>query len=336
MSARLRHALLWSGLAISLAFTYLALRNVDLHVFARGLRESNYVWLVPSLAVLAAAVFVRALRWRFLFDADTRPPVDAVTSALLIGYLFNNILPARAGEAIRAIVLHQRVGTARFEAFATAATERVFDVLCLLVLLFAALPFLPEVTWVRNAAILAAVVGVLVVALVVVLARYGPRPLAWLLRPLARLPRLSTADTDQAAVNAVRGLAAIRSPRLALTAFALTLGSWLVVAVSFWLLTLAFSLHVGLGAGLLVTIAVNLALILPASPGGIGVFEAATQVALGAYGIGASEALSYAVVLHGLNFLPYVVVGYVALQRHTARLRSEPLGTRTVAPLAGR
>lgn len=221
MSARLRRVLLWTGIAVSVVFTYLAVRKVDFSIFVRGLRESHEIWLVPSLAVLAVAVFVRALRWRFLFEPATRPPVRAVTSALLIGYPFNNILPARAGDAVRAVVLHQRTGTARVEGLATAATERLFDVLRLLVLLFAALPFLPEVTRVRNAAILAAVVGTLVTVLVVAVARYGPRPVAWLLRPAARLPGLSRANTEQAALSAVRGLAGIRNPPLAVTAFVL-------------------------------------------------------------------------------------------------------------------
>jgi uncharacterized protein (TIRG00374 family) len=321
MNRRLRSLMVWGGVAISLLFTYIAVKDVDAGVFLDGLRQSNYAWIAPSLAVLAVAVFLRALRWGYLFTPETRPPVRALLSALLIGYLFNNIMPARAGEAIRVFVLHQREDTSRFEALATAATERVFDTLCLLVLLFVALPFLPEVTWIQNAAILAAVTLAGVLAVIVVVARYGARPVARLLRPLSRTPGISVALTEQAAESAVRGLAGIRRPRLAVTAFALTLVSWLVIATSFWLLTLAFGLHVGFGAGLLVAIAVNLAMILPSSPAGLGLWEAATQAALAAYGIGPSEALAYAVVLHGLNFFPYVLLGYLALHHHSARMR---------------
>jgi len=321
MSRTLRRSLIWIGLAVSLVFTYLALRDVDLGVFVDGLAESNYAWLVPSFLVLAAAVFVRALRWRLLFAVERRPPVTDALKALLVGYLFNNILPARAGDPIRALVLHQRTGIARGEALGTVGTERVFDTVCLLFLLFVSLPFLPEVTWVRNAAILAALVGAAVLALVLVVARYDARPIAWLLRPFARLPALSRADTDRAADNVVRGLGGFRSPRLAAVAFVVTAASWLIVAVSVWLTTFAFDLEVGFGAAVLVTIAMNLALILPAAPGGVGVFEAAVLAALAAYGIGASLALAFAVVLHGLHFFPYILIGYVVLHRHGARMR---------------
>jgi uncharacterized membrane protein YbhN (UPF0104 family) len=93
------------------------------------------------------------------------------------------------------------------------------------------------------------------------------------------------------------------------------------MAASFWFLTLGFDLDVPPLAGLLVVIAINLAMILPSSPAAIGVFEAATIVALTAYGISESDALSYALVLHALNFVPYVVVGSLVLHRHAAAVR---------------
>ena len=88
--------------------------------------------------VLAVAIVLRALRWRLLISPEHRPSMRAVTSALLVGYLFNSILPARAGEAIRVVVLRQLAGTPRFEGLGTVIAERAIDVLTLLVLLFAA------------------------------------------------------------------------------------------------------------------------------------------------------------------------------------------------------
>ena len=318
---RLRAALVWGGLAVSLGFTYLAVRDIDVAVFWNGIRESELWWVAPSFAALCLTVYLRGLRWRLLFAPRTRPPMRAVMIALLIGYLFNNILPARAGEAARVVALKQQAGTSRAEAVGTAVTERVFDVLAVLVLLFVSLPFLPQVTWVRTAAVLGIVLFAGLLAAIAVLALYGERPARFALRPLARLPGLSVEQTDRAAANLVHGLAGFRDLRLALPAFLLTAVSWLVLALSFWLLMLGFDLGVGYEAGLLVVVATSLAMIIPSSPAAVGVFEAATQVALGAWGIGDSEALSYAVVLHVVNFLPSVVVGYVVLHRHAATLR---------------
>src|SRR5207249_1560557 len=111
-----KNALVWAGLAVSAAFTYLAVRGVHFHEVWLGLRESNYWWLIPALGALVAANVVRAYRWRFLFARETRPPFEPVLGAMLIGQFFNCVLPARAGEAARILALNRSSGTSRAEA----------------------------------------------------------------------------------------------------------------------------------------------------------------------------------------------------------------------------
>ena len=154
---RSRSALLWAlALGSTLLFGWLAVRGTNLDEILDALRDANGWWLVPSLAVLALGVFLRALRWQSLYPPETRPPLGPVTSAMLVGLAVNNLLPFRAGEAARIIALGRRAGTSRVESLATVALERVLDVFCLLLLLFLALPLLPDVTWVGGAAALAA------------------------------------------------------------------------------------------------------------------------------------------------------------------------------------
>lgn len=317
----LHAGLVWAGLAVSALFAYLAVRHVRFGEVADALGVSNYWWLVPGLAALAASIAVKGLRWRYLFARETRPPVGAVMSAMLVGYFFNNVLPARAGEAARIVALNQRAGTSRAEAAATVVVERVYDVVSLLVLLFLALPWFPHVTWLRTAAVLAIVLTAGLAVAAATLAVYGDRPLRFALRPLARVPFLSGERIDYAAGNLGQGLAAVRRPRLVLAALALTTAAWLLLALSSWSILQGFDLHLSFGAGLLVVIAINLAAILPSSPAGVGVFEKATLVALNAYGISDSRALPFALVLHAANLVPFLVVGGLALQSYTLSLR---------------
>jgi uncharacterized protein (TIRG00374 family) len=311
-----RSALVWLGIAVTVVFTYLAVRNAHLAEVRDALRESNQLWLLPALAVLAFAVWLRAMRWWSLFAPETRPPLAAVLRALLVGYFFNNVLPLRAGEAARIVALNRYAGTSRAEAVATAMLERVYDILALLLLLFALVPWLPDVTWLRAAAVFGALVALGVLVAVVVLARYGVRPLRVVLRPLSLVPRLSPARVEAGAVNLVQGFAGLRHAEIALPAALWTVFSWIAVGFSAWLVLLGFDLGPSLGpaAGLFVIITINLALILPSSPAAVGVFEAATLLALDAYGIADSDALSYAVVLHTLNFLPFVAVGILLVR----------------------
>jgi uncharacterized protein (TIRG00374 family) len=313
--------LVWIGLLVSAGFTYLAFRHIHLGDMWDALGASNYWWVVPSVALLAVALPLRALRWQLLFASETRPPFRPVLSAMILGQFFNNVLPARAGEAARVIALNQNAGASRAEAVATVAVERLYDVLALLVMLFVSLPWLPHVTWVHAAAILAIILVAGALAAVVLLVLFRERPFRILLRPLAWLPFMSIERTEQAALSLVRGSVSLRDPGLAAVAAVLTFGSWVLYALSAWLLMLGFHLGLSPLAGSLVIIAIGLSLILPSSPAAIGVFEAATLVALKAYGIPKSDALSYALVLHAVNFFPYVAAGLVVLQAHAFSLR---------------
>ncbi len=304
------------GVAISVVLAYVAVRDVDFDAFWKALRSSNYWWLIPSLATLAAAVALRALRWRLLFDASVRPPFGAAMRALLIMYLFNNVLPARAGEAVRIVALHRESGTSRAVAVGTAVAERIYDVVCLLVLLFVAAPFLPAVEWLRRAIALGAAVAVAVVVAILVLEVWGARPLRFAFRVFALLPGVSPARAGLAATRVGQGLAPLHRPRAALRAFGVTLTSYVLVATSFSFVALAFHLSAPFGLGVLALVTTNLAMVIPSAPAAVGVFEASTLAATRVYGIEDSVGLSYAVVLHAVNFLPYVVVGLFILSRH--------------------
>ena len=140
------------------------------------------------------------------------PPVDrVVTGAVLIGYFFNTILPARAGEAARVVVLKQRAGTPRFEAVGTVGAERVLDVLVLLVLSSRSPRSSPHGLarplgrdgrrWVRRALHTRRRVR-----------RLRTASGELLLRPLALLPGISRELTETGAANLVGGFSLFRRP----------------------------------------------------------------------------------------------------------------------------
>jgi len=303
------------GLAVTVVCMYLAVRGVEIDDATEALRESDLVWLLPALPVFAGAIVLRGVRWWALYDAEQRPPLRAVMYGLLVGYFFNNILPARAGEAARVIALHSRAKrTSRAEIIATVVVERVFDMLALLLILLCAYPWLPEISWLRNAAIIGAIITVVLAVLIVLIVRYDARAVHWLLSPLRRIRRPGFAErVEAAAINATRGLVALRNPVIAVRGFALTVASWVVLAISYWILMDAFHLDLPFAAAILVTVAVNLSLVLPSSPAALGVFEAATIIALDAFDVPQAEALSYALVLHLLNLVPFLLIGALLL-----------------------
>jgi hypothetical protein len=309
---------------VTVAFSYFAIRGVDLHDMWSALRHCDYWWLIPTLITFAVAVGLRALRWRSLFAPGRRPGRAVVGNAMLIGYLYNSILPARAGEAARVVVLGQRSEAPPTEIVGTVALERLYDVVAVLLIFFVSEPWLPHVSWFGTAAVAAAVLALAIAAAAVVLAVYEDRPLRLLLRPLGRLPHFSGERLERTIEELAHGLSGLRHHGVAFEALLWTLTAWMVSALSAWLLTLAFPLHLPFTSGIMVVVAVGLAMILPAAPAAVGVFEAAALIALHAYGVSHTDALPYALVLHLTNFIPFVLAGALVLQhnaRHPVRRR---------------
>jgi uncharacterized protein (TIRG00374 family) len=319
----LKLALFWLGLLVSALATYLAVRDVNFAATWDALRHCNYWWLGPAVATLALSIFVRAIRWRALFGPERRPGLGPITKSMLVGLLFNNVLPARAGELARIVALKSYAGTSRAEATATVVVERLFDVVTLLALLFVFVPWLPHVSWLRAAAVVA-LVAVVATAMLIALAIYLTRRPAGLVGLFAKLPFLNYRTALRLTTSVVRGLAAIRRPGQATVVFGWTILSWFVLGLSFWFLMLGFDLDLSPLAGLLVVIATGLAFVVPAAPGAVGVFEAAGLAATSAYGIANSRALAYVLVLHAINVVPLVFAGLAVLATGRGRQRLRP------------
>ena len=194
-STRFRRILAWTGIAVSGVFVWLTVRHLDLTQARHALSEVTWWWVLPSTLCLAAAVALRVLRWRELFYPGSRPPLGATGLATLVGLLFNAVLPARAGDAIRIVVLAREARKPVPEVLGTTIVERMYDVLCLLAMLAVAAPLLPSTAWITRAAEIAAIIFALAVAAIVALSR-----LQKLREPFSRL--------------LARGLAAVHAEKM--------------------------------------------------------------------------------------------------------------------------
>ncbi|MGA2471735.1 MAG: lysylphosphatidylglycerol synthase transmembrane domain-containing protein [Solirubrobacteraceae bacterium] len=309
-----RTAALIATFALAAVFTYLAVQGVHWHKAWQAVEHCNAWMLVPAFGAFVIQTLLRAMRWRSLFAPGRRPRRGPVIAATLIGYLFNNIMPARAGEAARVVSLTRDSPVPPAEIIGTVVVERAYDVFAVLLIFFCAVPWLPSVSWFGAAAVLAGVAAAGLAAVVAVLAIYGDRPLQWLARPLARFPRLTAERVRHHVALLADGLSGLREHRVALEAFVWSIAAWMVTAVWAWCVLLAFHSNLPFSAGVLVTVAVGLSMIIPSPPAAVGVFEAAGVLALKAYGLSATAALPCAVVLHVSNFVPLVLAGAITLQ----------------------
>ena len=315
---RSRRLLTLTTIVVTVVFSYIALSGIDFSEVWRALRSCNYLWLIPAMIAFGLGNVARALRWRSLFIPGRRPPPGSALNATMIGYFYNNIMPARAGEAARVVVLTQRSSAPPVETVGTVVVERLYDVVAILVIFFVAEPWLPQVSWFGTAAIVAGVLALAIAATATVLVIYGDRPVRVLLRPLSRFSPFTEERLEQTVSELVHGLSGLHNWRVALEALVWTITAWMLSSVCTFFVMLAFHLGLPFGAALLVQVAIGLAMILPSPPAALGVFEGATLIALRAYGVPHSTALPYALVLHLVNFLPFILIG-VALLHYNSR-----------------
>jgi len=134
----------WLGLAISIVFMYFALNKLKLDEFWLAVKTANYWWILPGIAVYFVGVWVRAWRWHYLLGPIKKIPTRVMFPVTCIGYMGNNIYPARAGEVLRAVVLKRREGVPISASLATVIVERIFDGVVMLAFVFLNLPALAK------------------------------------------------------------------------------------------------------------------------------------------------------------------------------------------------
>ncbi|MGA1876107.1 MAG: lysylphosphatidylglycerol synthase transmembrane domain-containing protein, partial [bacterium] len=101
------------GLAISTLCLYLIFRKIDLTEFRKSLVTVKYSYLFITLAFIFLFTFFRALRWKYLLCPLKNIKTASLFELVMIGYLANNILPARIGEVVRALVLGKTEGISK-------------------------------------------------------------------------------------------------------------------------------------------------------------------------------------------------------------------------------
>lgn len=327
MRAGLRTSL---GIAITVALLWWSLRDVSIAHVLNELRRADM--LLFALAVIGSTVIfaLRAARWQVILEPlRARVPFGPAWRATNIGMMVNNILPARAGELARALVLTREIPAIRLPAsVASLAVDRVFDAMVLLLLgLIAFLdPRLPATAEVAGQSLTGLATGGAVFVLILLTALYTlvffPGALIQLFKLVTRWMSPRLAEKGGGALLAFsEGLGALRSPRRFSIVFLWTLVHWVVGALAFWVGFMAVGINVPFSAALLVQSLIAFGVAIPAAPGFFGVFEAITVVGLGLYGVDRAQAITFAIGFHVLTFIPVTALGAYYAARLGLNLR---------------
>jgi hypothetical protein len=303
------------GCLIGLVFLYLAGRKVDFSLMWEALTRVNYWFVLFAVPVIFFSHFLRALRWRYLMDPIKRVDVASLFSALLIGYMANILMPAHLGELLRAYVLGKKRGVSASSTFATIVVERVIDVFALLLLMVLAILLYPFPDWIKKAgyAMLVGTVGLFVFLLL--LKKYFAFFecfLNFLFRPL---PKGLQEKLDRGVRSFVIGIVPLRSGWDYPVVAVLSVVIWGCYGFIIHLVLHAFDFMsvypLPWSTSLIVLVVTTIGVVVPSSPGYVGTYHWLCQVSLAMFGVPAGPALSFAILTHGVNFLPVLIAGLI-------------------------
>lgn len=313
------------GVLVSILGVWYALHDVS---FGDLVDVSKRVHVLPFVAAIMVATLtfpLRTVRWRYLLQLEGKKlPFIPLWHATAIGFMANNILPARAGEVARIYAAGKLTGVTYSASFASIAIERVFDALTILSLMAGALLVadLPTdlqltegITLVGIAKTLGFAFGGLLA--ISIFAVHKPEFGLKLADKISHavLPTRWADKVVAIAAGMLTGLDSLKDPRRFLAVLFWSLAVWVTNAFSFWLGFLAFDIDVSLSGAFILQTVIAFGVAVPQAPGYVGVFEAAIRWTLGLFGIEAARSVSYALLFHVGSFIPITLLGLYSLSR---------------------
>ena len=252
--------------------------------------------LLGAIALYGVNTLVRSERWhRLLLDDGARPARADSYALTTIGYAVNNVLPARAGDAVRVVLMAPRAAASRRTVLGTIVAERLLDVAAILVLfLVVGYAVLGEVgagsvEWIALAS--AGVIAAVAVAIVLV----------------RRNERIH--DFVAPMLSSTAGLLSRHGALL----FAMTFGIWIIEALVWILVGASVGFGMSFLEGLYLVALASVFALIPSGPGYAGTQDAAAVIGIKAIGGTGATAVSYLVMLRFVLLVPITAVGFLLL-----------------------
>ncbi|MFH0844397.1 MAG: lysylphosphatidylglycerol synthase transmembrane domain-containing protein [Pseudomonadota bacterium] len=303
------------GYLIGILFIYLAVRKVDFAQMGMALKRVNFYTLLPAIPVLFLSHYLRALRWRYLLDPIRHLDIYPLFSSLIIGYTANLFMPAHLGEILRAYILSKKRGISGSAIFATIVVERIIDVLTLLALMLVAIMVYPFPRWLKTSGYIMFAGTLLLLAFLILLKKFSLKIRPVLRIALRPLPQHLQEKSWDLLERFTSGISLLKQARDYPVVAILSLVIWACYGLIFYLTLHAFDFvrpfQLPWSASLILLVITTIGVVIPSSPGYVGTYHYLCQVSLTMFGVLPGPALSFAAVVHGINFLPVLMAGLI-------------------------
>lgn len=335
MSKGLRQIISYSFfIALSIGVSWYVFSKVGFENILDELKEIRLVWIFLVLIVSLTGHFIRALRWQQLIQTTSnQPPIHTVFVALIAGYFVNLGIP-RLGEVTRCISLNKLSKTPFAASIGTVVTERIIDVITLITLFIG-------VSWIQSDRLskvynqyvgkhlehlLTHVTSSQHFILEVVISFFIFGVLIFLMRTRIKswFDQLLQIAFIKNFKNGLLSILNVKQIGLFLFYTALIWCSYFLTSyVCFF--ALPKTAHLGISAGIAVTVYGSISRSLPAAGGSVGIYHALVAAVLILFGVDEEKGIALAVIIHGTQVLFYLITGtYAGIIIAISRRKAQP------------
>jgi uncharacterized membrane protein YbhN (UPF0104 family) len=314
---RRRRLRIVAGYLLAVVALVWVFHDVQLEPMLRTMRNVRWTWVWLAIAVDILSYMTQGLRWKYLLASVGDVRWFDATQAIYAGLFASEVLPMRPGEVLRTFVVSRRLNTGMSAVFPSIMVERLFDGVWLALGIGVAATWVPlprDLLWAGD------VLGVLILAATglflyeILRVHDGRRASAIADAPPGRVERFR------------RHFRAMGRRRETYLAFGLSLVLLAGQILAFWLVMIAYRLHVSVWVGAAALLIIHLGTAIPNAPANIGTYQFFCVIALTLFGVDKTLATGFSVVVFVVLTVPLWVLGSLALGRSGATLAA--IGTR--------
>jgi hypothetical protein len=283
------------GIVAVVACLYFFARKMKWSELGSDLAHAHVLPLVIAGVINYGMLIGKAVAWRIMLAPRYTVPTSRLVRYTIVAFAASVVAPARAGELLRVYLLKRRDNVPTADVASVAIAEKLLDGVTMLILV-APLPWLlPGLpAWVATSIGICAAIAIAAFVVLSILVR-----------------RIQIGEDSSWLARFVAGMHVLRSGRRLAGVMVALFGVWLIDWIMIWLVGNAVGLSLTVPQGLLILFTLNLAITAPSTPAGVGALEVGVLLATRLLGIPDEPATALALLYHGLQIFPLLVVGLV-------------------------
>ena len=290
---------------------YIVFSDLDWTTLLSHISYIDIKWVLVTMTLGLSSYLLRSARWIMLFPERSLSYLNSY-KVLVLGFFMNNVLPARAGELVRAHMGAKMSQKPRALVLATIASERLIDAITISLFFLIMARGLGDSRLSHNLTLVC--IGFFSAGLAVLILLKA-KSFAHRIsdKILLKFPRKELRYLSERFFHFIEGLTPLVNPALFPKLVAWSLAIWTVELLTFKTISLAYGADLNWNVAVLFFVVANFASLIPAAPGGIGVIEAFGTLALVSTGLPKEQALSIVLTQHLVQYLVVGIPGAIFL-----------------------